>query len=95
MTDLLRLAKRSRALEIGTGSGYQAAVLAELGHQVYTMEIVSELAEQAAQRLSALGYSAVHARQGDGYYGWPEAAPFDGIVVTAAASQIPGGGHRL
>ena len=89
MTDLLRLAKRSRALEIGTGSGYQAAVLAELGHQVYTMEIVSELAEQAAQRLSALGYSAVHARQGDGYYGWPEAAPFDGIVVTAAASQIP------
>src|SRR5215469_9013334 len=89
MTDLLRLAKRSRALEIGTGSGYQAAVLAELGHQVYTIEIVSELAEHAAQRLSALGYSAVHARQGDGYYGWPEAAPFDGIVVTAAASQIP------
>ena len=89
MTDLLRLAPRARALEIGTGSGYQAAVLAELGHQVYTIEIVSELAEQAAKRLSELGYDAAHARHGDGYYGWPEAAPFDGIVVTAAASQIP------
>ena len=89
MTDLLRLAPRARALEIGTGSGYQAAVLAELGHQVYTIEIVSDLAEQAAMRLSALGYAAVHVRQADGYYGWPEAAPFDGIVVTAAAPQIP------
>jgi len=89
MTDLLRLAPRARALEVGTGSGYQAAVLAELGHQVYTIEIVSQLAEQAAKRLSDLGYDAAHARHGDGYYGWPEAAPFDGIVVTAAASQIP------
>ena len=89
MTDLLRLAPRARALEIGTGSGYQAAVLAELGHQVYTIEIVSGLAEQAETRLSNLGYNAVHVRRGDGYYGWPEAAPFDGIVVTAAASQIP------
>jgi len=89
MTDLLRLGPRARTLEIGTGSGYQAAVLAELGHQVYTIEIVSGLAEQAAIRLSALGYDAVHVRQGDGYYGWPEAAPFDGIVVTAAAPQIP------
>ena len=89
MTDLLRLAPRARALEIGTGSGYQAAVLAELRHQVYTIEIVSGLAEQAATRLSDLGYDAVHVRRGDGYYGWPEAAPFDGIVVTAAASQIP------
>jgi len=89
MTDLLRLPPRARALEIGTGSGYQAAVLAELGHQVYTIEIVSDLAKQAATRLSDLGYDAVHVRQGDGYYGWPEAAPFDGIVVTAAASQIP------
>jgi len=89
MTDLLRLAPRARTLEIGTGSGYQAAVLAELGHQVYTIEIVSGLAEQAATRLSHLGYDAVHVRQGDGYYGWPEAAPFDGIVVTAAAPQIP------
>ena len=89
MTDLLRLAPRARALEIGTGSGYQAAVLAELGHRVYSIEIVSGLAEQAETRLSHLGYNAVHVRRGDGYYGWPEAAPFDGIVVTAAASQIP------
>jgi protein-L-isoaspartate(D-aspartate) O-methyltransferase len=89
MTDLLRLRRGARALEIGTGSGYQAAVLAELGHQVYTIEIVAELAEPAAKRLSELGYGTVHARQGDGYYGWPEAGPFDGIVVTAAASQIP------
>jgi len=89
MTSLLRLAPRARALEIGTGSGYQAAVLAELGHQVYTIEIVPALAEQAATRLSELGYDAVHVRRGDGYYGWSEAAPFDGIVVTAAASQIP------
>src|SRR5262249_7891730 len=65
------------------------AVLAELGHLVYTIEIVSELAERAAKRLSDLGYGAVSARHGDGYYGWPEAAPFDGILVTAAASQIP------
>jgi protein-L-isoaspartate(D-aspartate) O-methyltransferase len=89
MTDLLRLAPRARVLEVGTGSGYQAAVLAELGHQVYTIEIVSGLAEQTATRLSEFGYDAVHVRRGDGYYGWPEAAPFDGIVVTAAAPQIP------
>src|SRR5215469_6509546 len=69
MTDLLRLAPHSRVLEIGTGSGYQAAVLAELGHQVYTIEIVSELAELAATRLSDLGYTAAHVRRGDGYYG--------------------------
>jgi protein-L-isoaspartate(D-aspartate) O-methyltransferase len=89
MTDLLRLPRRGRALEIGTGSGYQAAVLAELGHQVYTIEIVPALAEQAAKRLSELGYATVHVRRGDGYFGWPEAAPFDAIVVTAAATQIP------
>jgi len=89
MTNLLRLPQHSRALEIGTGSGYQAAVLAELGHQVYTIEIVSELAELATKRLSELGYRAVQVRQGDGYYGWPDTAPFDGIIVTAAASQIP------
>src|SRR5262249_41039747 len=65
------------------------AVLAELGHQVYTIEIVPALAEHAATRFSELGYDAVHVRRGDGYYGWPEAAPFDGIVVTAAAPQIP------
>jgi protein-L-isoaspartate(D-aspartate) O-methyltransferase len=89
MTDLLRLAPGSKALEIGTGSGYQAAVLAELGHQVYTVEIVPPLAEQAAAQLTAAGYRGVQVRQGDGYFGWPEAAPFDGIVVTAAAPQIP------
>jgi protein-L-isoaspartate(D-aspartate) O-methyltransferase len=89
MTDLLLLAPGSKALEIGTGSGYQAAVLAELGHQVYTVEIVPPLAEQAAAQLTAARYSGVQVRQGDGYFGWPEAAPFDGIVVTAAAPQIP------
>jgi protein-L-isoaspartate(D-aspartate) O-methyltransferase len=89
MTDLLRLAPRSRVLEIGTGSGYQAAVLAELGHQVHTIEIVPGLAEQAAKRLSDLGYDTVRVREGDGYFGWPDAAPFDAIVVTAAAPQIP------
>ena len=89
MTDLLRLPPHSRVLEIGTGSGYQAAVLAELGHQVYSIEIVPALAGQAATRLSGLGYTTVHVRRGDGYFGWPEAAPFDAIVVTAAATQIP------
>lgn len=89
MTDLLRLAPHSRVLEIGTGSGYQAAILAELGHQVFTMEIVPALAERAAERLSNLGYNTVHVRKGDGYFGWPDAAPFDAIVVTAAAPQVP------
>jgi protein-L-isoaspartate(D-aspartate) O-methyltransferase len=89
MTDLLRLAPGGRALEIGTGSGYQAAVLAELGHDVYTIEIVPDLAKQAAKRLSELGYDKVRVREGDGYFGWPDAAPFDGIVVTAASQQIP------
>ena len=89
MTDLLRLPPGGRVLEIGTGSGYQAAVLAELGHDVYTIEIVPALAQQAAKRLSELGYDRVHVREGDGYFGWPDAAPFDGIVVTAASQQIP------
>ena len=89
MTDLLRLGRHSRTLEIGTGSGYQAAILAELGHEVFTMEIVPTLAKQAAKRLSDLGYDAVHVREGDGYFGWPDKAPFDAIVVTAAASHVP------
>ena len=89
MTDLLRLPPHARVLEIGTGSGYQAAVLAELGHQVYTIEIVPGLAKPAEKRLGELGYDAVHVHQGDGYYGWPEEAPFDGIVVTAASPRIP------
>jgi protein-L-isoaspartate(D-aspartate) O-methyltransferase len=89
MTDLLQLAPGGRALEVGTGSGYQAAVLAALGAQVQTIEIVPALAKEAAARLTALGYGAVQTRQADGYYGWPEAAPFDAIVVTAAVPQVP------
>ena len=89
MTDLLQVAPHHVVLEIGTGSGYQAAVLAHLARQVYTIEIVPGLANSAAQRLQSLGYANVATRLGDGYYGWQEAAPFDGIIVTAAASQIP------
>jgi protein-L-isoaspartate(D-aspartate) O-methyltransferase len=89
MTDLLRLPPGSRALEIGTGSGYQAAVLAALGYEVFTIEIVPELAQQAQTHLSNAGFTQVQVRQGDGFFGWPEKAPFDGIVVTAAAPQVP------
>jgi protein-L-isoaspartate(D-aspartate) O-methyltransferase len=89
MTDLLDPEKDDVVLEIGTGSGYQAAVLARLVDRVYTMEIVEPLAQQAAERLDALGNDNVVVRHGDGYHGWPEHAPYDGIVVTAAASHIP------
>lgn len=89
MTDLLHVEPNHVVLEIGTGSGYQAAVLAHLARQVYTIEIVPGLADAATQRLQRLGYANVATRRGDGYYGWPEAAPFDSIIVTAAASQIP------
>ncbi|MDP1665237.1 MAG: protein-L-isoaspartate(D-aspartate) O-methyltransferase [Methylobacter sp.] len=89
MTDLLQLKKTDRVLEVGTGSGYQAAILAELADSVYTIEIIEPLAKQAAENLKRTGYDAVHTRSGDGYYGWEEAAPFDGIVVTAVASHIP------
>ena len=89
MTDLLDVGAGDVVLEVGTGSGYQAAVLAPLAAEVYTIEIVPELGESAALRLRRLGYDNVHVRVGDGYYGWPEAAPFDGIVVTAAASHVP------
>jgi protein-L-isoaspartate(D-aspartate) O-methyltransferase len=89
MTDLLRARSEDVVLEVGTGSGYQAAVLAPLVRRVYTIEIVPELGASAAERLRRLGYATVETRIGDGYYGWPEAAPFDSIVVTAAASQIP------
>lgn len=89
MTDLLNLEPNAKVLEIGTGSAYQAAVLAEVAADVYTIEIIEALAKEAQQRLKRLGYTKVHTRSGDGYYGWEEAAPFDGIVVTAAASHIP------
>lgn len=89
MTDLLEPEPGDRVLEVGTGSGYQAAVLAELVDQVYSIEIVETLATSARQRLAALGYANVSVRHGDGYYGWEEHAPFDAIVVTAAASHVP------
>ena len=78
-----------RVLEVGTGSGYQAAILAELTDQVYTIEIIEPLAQSAARRLRELGYHRVHARTGDGYFGWPEVAPFDAILVTAAPDHVP------
>jgi protein-L-isoaspartate(D-aspartate) O-methyltransferase len=89
MTELLAPNRTQRVLEIGTGSGYQAAILAQLAAKVYTVEIVPELARAAAKTLRELGYSNVTARQGDGYKGWPEEAPFDGIIVTAAPPEVP------
>lgn len=89
MTELLDVAPVHRVLEIGTGSGYQAAVLGKLAREVYTIEIVPELARRSAATLEALGYTNVHVREGDGYAGWPELAPFDRILVTAAPEQIP------
>jgi len=89
MTEALELKPRDRALEIGTGSGYQAAVLAELVREVYTIEIIEPLAKEAEARLRRLGYSNVHVRVGDGYGGWPEAAPFDAIILTAAPDHVP------
>jgi len=89
MTSLLNLDKNDKVLEIGTGSGYQAAVLSRLAKAVYTIEIRAPLAHHAEQTLKRLGYDSVHVRIGDGYQGWPEAAPFDGIVVTAAPDRIP------
>ena len=89
MTDLLRPLADHKVLEIGTGSGYQAAVLSKLVDSVYTIEIIDKLGQQAIKHFKRLGYSNVEARVGDGYYGWPSEAPFDGIVVTAAAGHIP------
>jgi protein-L-isoaspartate(D-aspartate) O-methyltransferase len=89
MTDLLRPRKGDRVLEIGTGSGYQAAVLAELARNVYTIEIVEPLAAAARERLERLGYRNVEVRAGDGYKGWEEHAPFDSIMVTAGADEVP------
>jgi protein-L-isoaspartate(D-aspartate) O-methyltransferase len=89
MTDLINVDPGDRVLEVGTGSGYQAAVLAEMGADVFTIEIIEPLASQASRRMDDLGYNQVKIRQGDGYYGWEEEAPFDAIVVTAAADHVP------
>jgi len=90
MTEVLELDEKDRVLEIGTGSGYQAAVLAGLVDKVYSIEIVEELGREAAVRLERLGYDNVEVRIGDGYRGWPEEAPFDAVIVTAAPETVPG-----
>ncbi|MCJ7765845.1 MAG: protein-L-isoaspartate(D-aspartate) O-methyltransferase [Thiovulaceae bacterium] len=89
MTDLLELEHSNRVLEIGTGSGYQAAVLSKIVNEVYTIEVVSDLGVAAKKRLERLGYKNVETAIGDGYYGWQAHAPYDAIIVTAAAGQIP------
>ena len=89
MTDLLQLAPTNRVLEIGTGSGYQAAVLSSLAQWVYTIEIVPELAQSAAKRLAELGYRNVTVREGNGRQGWAKEAPFDRIILTAAPEEVP------
>jgi protein-L-isoaspartate(D-aspartate) O-methyltransferase len=89
MTELLEPRKELRVLEIGTGSGYQAAVLAALVRHVYTIEIVPELARMVSERLRSMGYRNITARQGDGYEGWREQAPFDRVILTAAPREIP------
>jgi len=89
MTEALALEGGETVLEVGTGSGYQAAVLGEIAARVHTIEIVAPLAEEAAALLKKLGYANVEVRAGDGYLGWPEAAPFDAIMVTAAAPRVP------
>jgi protein-L-isoaspartate(D-aspartate) O-methyltransferase len=89
MTELLEVEADDRALEIGTGSGYQAAVLSLIVREVYTVEIIASLGSSAARRFERLGYENVHVKIGDGYFGWKEHAPFDAIIVTAAADHIP------
>jgi len=89
MTDLMQVKPGDRVLEIGTGSGYQAAVLAEIAGSVYSIEIVAPLGEQAGERLKSLGYRNVKTKVGDGYYGWPDKGPFDAIIVTSAPDLIP------
>lgn len=90
MTEALALDSNSVVLEIGTGSGYQAAVCAEIAREVYSIEILEPLAKSAIEALTRLGYGNVHVRAGDGFYGWPEAGPFDAIIGTAAAQEVPG-----
>ncbi len=89
MTEALEMKPGAKVLEIGTGSGYQAAVLSEFTPRVFSMEIISALGNEARQRLQKLGYHVIRVRLGDGYFGWPEEAPFDGIIVTCAAGHIP------
>jgi protein-L-isoaspartate(D-aspartate) O-methyltransferase len=89
MTELLEVKQGDKVLEIGTGSGYQAAILAELTHRVYTIEIIPPLAQRAGKTLRRLGYDTVKVKTGNGYLGWPEQAPFDGIVVTCAPEKVP------
>lgn len=89
MTELAKIGPESRVLEIGTGSGYQAAVLGEIAKEVYSIEIVESLGTQAQARLQQMGYDNVHVRIGDGYKGWPDAMPFDAVLVTAAPDHIP------
>lgn len=89
MTEAIQPQPGQRVLEVGTGSGYQAAVLAELVGEVYSIELLPELAQEATARLDRLGYANIHVRTGDGYQGWPEAAPFDAVVVTAGADHVP------
>jgi protein-L-isoaspartate(D-aspartate) O-methyltransferase len=89
MSDVLDVDRSHKVLEIGTGSGYQAAVLGELAREVFTIEIVPELGEHARELLASLGYRNVHTRVGDGYLGWPEQAPFDRVIVTAAPDHVP------
>jgi protein-L-isoaspartate(D-aspartate) O-methyltransferase len=89
MTEMLGLKGGERVLEVGTGSGYQAAVLAEIAGEVYSIEILEPLARQAGATLGRLGYGGVRVRAGDGYLGWPEAAPFDAVIVTAAPDHVP------
>jgi protein-L-isoaspartate(D-aspartate) O-methyltransferase len=89
MTEALELKPTDRVLEIGTGSGYQAAILAELVQDVYTIELIPELGNSARELLEKMGYTNIHVRIGDGYNGWPEMAPFDAIIVTCAPEDIP------
>ncbi len=89
MTELLQLNGKEKVFELGTGSGYQAAVASRVAKEVFTVEIYSELARSAAKRLKAMDYKNIHVRDGDGYYGWESEAPFDAIIVTAAADHIP------
>ena len=90
MTEALELTKNDKVLEIGTGSGYQAAILAELAKEIYSIEIIPELGENAQEILKELGYENIQVKIGDGYKGWPEIAPFDAIIVTCAPEKIPG-----